>query len=84
MSARLPARGSVTAGLPLLLVCLAMLEAALFAKALWLFLAGTVIGGIAVGFIFRGSLSELTGWPTRGTGPGSCPPSLPPPTSAWA
>ncbi len=59
MSARLPARRSVTAGLPLLLVCLAMLEAALFAKALWLFLAGTVIGGVAVGFIFRGSLSEL-------------------------
>jgi MFS family permease len=59
MSARLPARRSVTAGLPLLLICLAMLEAALFAKALWLFLAGTVIGGIAVGFIFRGSLSEL-------------------------
>jgi hypothetical protein len=59
MSARLPARRSVTAGLPLLLICLATLEAALFAKALWLFLAGTVIGGIAVGFIFRGSLSEL-------------------------
>ena len=59
MSARLPARRSVTAGLPLLLICLAMLEAALFAKALWLFLAGTVIGGVAVGFIFRGSLSEL-------------------------
>ena len=59
MSARLPARRSVTAGLPLLLICLAMLEAALFAKALWLFLAGTVIGGIAVGFVFRGGLSEL-------------------------
>ena len=49
----------MTAGLPLLLICLAMLEAALFAKALWLFLAGTVIGGVAVGFVFRGSLSEL-------------------------
>ena len=59
VSARLPARRSVTAGLPLLLICLAMLEAALFAKALWLFLAGTVIGGIAVGFVFRGGLSEL-------------------------
>jgi MFS family permease len=32
MSARLPARRSVTAGLPLLLICLAMLEAALFAR----------------------------------------------------
>ena len=59
VSARLPARRSVSAGLPLLLICLAMLEAALFAKALWLFLAGTVIGGVAVGLIFRGGLSEL-------------------------
>ena len=59
VSAKLPARRSVTAGLPLLLVCLAMLEAALFAKALWLFLVGTVIGGIAVGLVFRGGLSEL-------------------------
>ena len=59
VSALLPARRSVTAGLPLLLICLAMLEAALFAKALWLFLAGTVIGGVAVGLIFRGGLSEL-------------------------
>jgi MFS family permease len=59
VSVRLPARRSVTAGLPLLLICLAMLEAALFAKALWLFLAGTVIGGVAVGLIFRGGLSEL-------------------------
>jgi predicted MFS family arabinose efflux permease len=36
-----------------------MLEAALFAKALWLFLAGTVIGGVAVGLIFRSGLSEI-------------------------
>ena len=59
VSARLPSRHSVSAGLPLLLVCLAALESALFAKALWLFLAGTVLGGVAVGFIFRGGLSEL-------------------------
>jgi len=59
VSAKLPARRSVSAGLPLLLVCLAALEAALFAKALWLFLVGTVIGGIAVGLVFRGGLSEL-------------------------
>jgi MFS family permease len=59
VSARLPARRSVSLGLPLLLVCLAALEAALFAKALWLFLVGTVVGGIAVGLIFRGGLSEL-------------------------
>ena len=38
VSAGLPSRRSVSAGLPLLLVCLATLESALFAKALWLFL----------------------------------------------
>jgi MFS family permease len=59
VSARLPSRRSVAAGLPLLLVCLATFELALFTKALWLFVVGTVIGGVAVGFIFRGGLSEL-------------------------
>jgi MFS family permease len=59
VSARLPARRSASAGLPLLLVCLVALEAALFAKLLWLFLVGTVVGGIAGGFILRGGLSEL-------------------------
>jgi MFS family permease len=59
VSARLPARRSLELGLPLLLVCLAALESALFAKALWLFLVGTVVGGIAVGLIFRGGLSEI-------------------------
>jgi predicted MFS family arabinose efflux permease len=59
VSAGLPARRSVSAGVPLLLVCLGTLEAALFAKALWLFLVGTIAGGVAVGFIFRGGLSEL-------------------------
>jgi predicted MFS family arabinose efflux permease len=59
VSARLPARQSVSAGAPLLLVCLGTVEAALFSKALWLFLVGTIAGGVAVGFIFRGGLSEL-------------------------
>ena len=59
VSARLPSRRSVSTGLPLLLVCLAALEAALFGKALWLFVVATIAGGIAVGFIFRGGLSEL-------------------------
>ena len=59
VSAGLPSRRSVSAGLPLLLVCLAALESALFAEALWLFLVATVVGGVAVGFIFRGGLSEL-------------------------
>jgi MFS family permease len=59
LSARLPARRSLNAGLPLLLVSLAALESALFARALWLFLAGTIAGGAATGLIFRGGLSEL-------------------------
>jgi MFS family permease len=59
VSARLPSRRSVITGLPLLLICLAALESALFARALWLFLAGTVAGGVAIGFVFRGGLSEL-------------------------
>jgi len=59
VSAGLPARRSVSAGVPLLLVCLGTLEAALFAQALWLFLVGTIAGGVAVGSIFRGGLSEL-------------------------
>ncbi len=59
LSARLAARRSLSLGLPLLLVCLSALEVALFTKGLWLFLVGTIVGGIAVGFIFRGGLSEL-------------------------
>jgi MFS family permease len=59
VSARLPSRRSVSAGLPLLLVCLGTLEAAVFTKALWLFVISTVAGGLAVGLIFRGGLSEL-------------------------
>jgi len=59
LSARLPARRSVGGGLPLLLVSLAALESALFTRALWLFLAGTIVGGVATGLIFRGGLSEL-------------------------
>jgi MFS family permease len=59
VSAGLPSRRSVSTGLPLLLVSLAALESALFAKALWFFVVGTVAGGIPVGLIFRGGLSEL-------------------------
>lgn len=59
VSARLPSRLSVSAGLPLLLVCLGTLDAALVTRQLWPFLIGTVVGGIAVGFIFRGGLTEL-------------------------
>jgi MFS family permease len=59
LSARLPARRSLSAGLPLLLVSLAALESALFTRVVWLFLAGTIAGGVATGLIFRGGLSEL-------------------------
>lgn len=59
VSARLPARRAMSTGLPLLLACLAALQAALFARALWLFLAGTIIGGAAAGLIFRGGLAEI-------------------------
>ena len=59
VSARFPARRSMSTGLPLLLACLAALESALFARVLWLFLAGTVAGGVAVGLIFCGGLTEL-------------------------
>jgi MFS family permease len=59
VSARMASRRSLEVGLPLLLVTLAVLESALFAKALWLFVVATLAGGVAVGFIFRGGLSEL-------------------------
>ncbi len=59
VSAAMASRRSLCVGLPLLLVCLAALESALFAKALWPFVLGTLAGGVAVGFIFRGGLSEL-------------------------
>jgi predicted MFS family arabinose efflux permease len=60
LSARLPARRSVSIGLPMLLAGLAVLEGSLFARALWLFLAGTVVSGIAFGLVFRGGLSEIS------------------------
>jgi MFS family permease len=59
VSSRLAARRSVSNGLPLLLVCLAGLELAVFSGWLWSFLVSAIVGGVAVGFIFRGGLSEL-------------------------
>ena len=59
LSAQLASRRSVTLGLPLLLVGLVGLEGSLFAHALWLFLVGTVVSGVAVGLVFRGGLSEI-------------------------
>jgi MFS family permease len=60
LSAQLPSRRSVTAGLPVLLAGIAALEGSLFAGALWLFLVGTVVSGVAYGLVFRGGLSEIT------------------------
>ncbi len=58
-SARLAARISVSAGVPILLVCLGTFESALFTKQLSLFVVAAVAGGIAVGLIFRGGISEI-------------------------
>jgi MFS family permease len=54
---RLSSRRVVAAGLGLLLAALALIVAALDEAAQALFLAGTVVGGIAVGAVFMGSLA---------------------------
>jgi MFS family permease len=58
-SARLSARMSESVGVPILLVCLGTFEAALFTKQLALFVIAAVTGGVAVGLIFRGGISEI-------------------------
>jgi MFS family permease len=58
-SARLAARISVSVGVPILLVCLGAFESALFTRELSLFVIAAVTGGIAVGLIFRGGISEI-------------------------
>ena len=50
----------MSTGLPVLLAGLAALEGSLFARALWLFLAGTVVSGVAVGLVYRSGLSEIS------------------------
>ena len=54
---RFSSRGVVLAGLGLFLVALGLILAALAQAALGLFLAGTVVGGVAAGAIFLGSLA---------------------------
>jgi MFS family permease len=54
---RLPSRPVVMAGLGLLLAALALIVAALAQAAIALFLAGTIVAGIAVGAVFLGSLA---------------------------
>jgi MFS family permease len=55
--ARFNSRLVVLAGLPLFLAALALIVAALSRADLALFLAGTVVGGVAVGSVFLGSLA---------------------------
>jgi MFS family permease len=55
--ARFNSRRVVLAGLPLFLAALALIVAALSQASLALFLAGTVVGGVAVGAVFLGSLA---------------------------
>jgi MFS family permease len=55
--ARVPSRQVVMAGLGLFLAALALIAAALSQAGMALFLAGTVVGGVAVGAIFLGSLA---------------------------
>jgi len=54
---RLPARQVVLAGLGLFLVGLALIVASLKAANVALFLTGTLVGGVAVGAVFLGSLA---------------------------
>jgi MFS family permease len=55
--ARFRSRRVVTAGLGLFLAALALIVAALAEAGMALFLAGTVVGGVAVGAVFLGSLA---------------------------
>jgi MFS family permease len=54
---RFSSRRVVLAGLGLFLAALALIVAALAQSGMALFLAGTVVGGVAVGAIFLGSLA---------------------------
>src|SRR5690242_6026321 len=55
--ARFGSRRVVLAGLGLFLAALTLIVAALAAASMALFLAGTVVGGVAVGAVFLGSLA---------------------------
>ncbi|HEX3492263.1 MAG TPA: MFS transporter [Streptosporangiaceae bacterium] len=60
LASRLPSRAVMLAGLPLLLAGLALIVAGLAQAALGLFLAGTVVAGVAVGAVFLGSLATAS------------------------
>ncbi len=55
--ARLPSRPVMLAGLAVFLAALALIVAGLSAASMPLFLAGTVVSGVAVGAVFMGSLA---------------------------
>ena len=57
LASRVGSRRVVLAGLGLLLAALALIVAALSQAGIGLFLAGTVVGGVAVGAVFLGSLA---------------------------
>jgi MFS family permease len=57
LASRAGRRRVVLAGLGLLLAALALIVAALSQAGIVLFLAGTVVGGVAVGAVFLGSLA---------------------------
>jgi MFS family permease len=57
VASRFPSRPVVVAGLGLLLAALPLIVAALAQAAIALFLAGTVVAGVAVGAVFLGSLA---------------------------
>jgi MFS family permease len=57
VASRFPSRGVVVAGLGLLLAALVLILAAVAQAGVALFLAGTVIAGVAVGAVFMGSLA---------------------------
>ena len=54
---RLPSRPVIMAGLTVFLAALALIVAGLSAASLAVFLAGTVVSGVAVGAVFMGSLA---------------------------
>jgi MFS family permease len=58
---RLPSRPVMLAGLAVFLAALALIVAGLSAASMPLFLAGTVVSGVAVGAIFVGSLAVANG-----------------------
>jgi MFS family permease len=60
LASRFPSRAVMLAGLALLLAGLALIVAGLAEAALGLFLAGTVVAGVAVGAVFLGSLATAS------------------------